>query len=147
MEVTSGAPGLSFRDEAEARKFARELGEAIRFGYLVRRAEPPWLLNAAYKDLGARLGAAEGRTDPQVSLGSGPVQAAPAHIAASSHQPGTLIGTEMAARLASVHPRTIRKWIEKRRIDAVKGPRGEHLVDAGSLAMQMSRIRKENDER
>jgi hypothetical protein len=147
VEVTSGAPGLTFQDEAEARRFARELDEAIKFGYRLRRAEPPWLLNTARKGLDARLGAARGRTDSQVSRHIGPVQAAPGQIAASSDQPDTLVGTEMAARIARVDPRTVRKWIDKRLIDAVRGPRGEHLVEVGSLHMQISRSRKGDDER
>ena len=147
MEVTNGAPGLSFRDEAEAATFARLLGEAIWRGWKVRQAEPPRLLADVRKDLDAALRAGRGRMDSQATSRSGPVQAAPGQLPPSSDQPVTLIGTEMAARLANVHPRTVRKWIKRGLVDARPGPRGAHLVDVATLAMQISRNRKGDDER
>jgi hypothetical protein len=146
VEVTSGAPGLTFRDEGEAAAFADQLGEAIRRGWAVRQLEPPWLLAAARQGLSVALGAARGRSSAQVIAGRGPVRAAHGGPAPRSYQPDTLT-TEIAARLAEVHPRTVRKWIARGTVQSVRGPGGAHQVDAGSLAVMISRRRKEDDER
>ena len=145
MQVTAGAPGIGFRDEAEAAQFAEQLREAIRRGWGVHRLEPPWLLDAARRGLDASLGATRGRMSSQVTAGCGPDPAAPGGPAQRSYQPERLT-VEVAARLAEVHPRTVRKWLTRGAVQSARGPRGEHLVDAGSLVAKISRSRKEHDE-
>jgi hypothetical protein len=146
VEVTSGAPGLTFRDEDEAAAFARLLREAIRRGWGVHHLEPPWLLAAVSRDLSAAVRATTSPASAQASPGRGPVRAAPGDSAACSDQPDRLT-VEVAARLAEVHPRTVRKWIARGAVLSVRGPRGAHLVDAGSLVAVISRRREGSDER
>lgn len=146
MEVTSGAPAITFRDEGEAAAFARQLREALKLAYGVRHAELPYLLRAARDGLNAAFGATEGRLYPQADARRGPSGAALSHDARRSYEPVRLT-VEEAARLAEVHPRTVRKWITGRDIEAVRGPRGAHLVDVSSLTAKIiSRRRKEDDE-
>lgn len=146
MEVTRGAPGLTFRDEDEAAAFARQLREAIRRGWGVHHLEPPWLLAAASRDLSTAVRATTGPASALASPGRGPVRAAPGDSAARSDEPDRLT-VEVAARLAEVHPRTVRKWIARGAVLAVRGPRGAHLVDAGSLVAVISRRREGTSER
>jgi hypothetical protein len=145
VEITTGSLVIAFRDEGEAAAFADQLGEAIRRGWAVHRLQPPRLLAAARQGLRTALGAAGGRASAQAAGGGGPAGAAPGGPAARSYQPDTLT-TEIAARLAEVHPRTVRKWIAEGAVQSVRGPRGAHQVDAGSLAVMISRRRKEHDE-
>jgi hypothetical protein len=145
MQVTSGGFGLTFRDEGEAADFARQLGDALRRGWGIHQAEPPLVLKTAWRDLDAALRAGWGRTNAQVNASRGPIGAAPGGIAPSSEQPDTL-GTELAAKLANVHPRTLRKWIKGRLVEARRGPRGAYQVDVASLAAQISRSRTERND-
>jgi len=57
-----------------------------------------------------------------------------------------VLTVEVAAKLADVHPRTVRKWLTRGAVQSARGPRGAHLVDAGSLAAMISRRRKGDDE-
>ena len=140
MEVSSGGPAITFRDEGEAAAFARQLAEAIKLGYRVRRAEPPRLLSTVRKDLAAALASARFPLDTQVSPYGGSAEAEAGLIAPPSDQPD-MLGTELAARLANVTPRTVRTWIRERRVEARRGPRGVLLVDLASLAAEISRRR------
>jgi hypothetical protein len=146
VDVTSGAPSLTFRDEGEAADFARQLREALKLGYTVRGNHPPRLLRAARDGLSAAFGATGGRTYPQADARRGPSGAAPARDVRLSYEPAMLTVKE-ASRLAEVHPRTVRKWIERRHVEARRGPGGAHQVDMGSLTAKIiSRRRKGNDE-
>lgn len=146
MHVTSGAPCLTFRDEGEAAAFARLFREALNLAYGVRRAEVPYLLRTARDGLNASFGATRGNIYAQFNGPSGPSGAAPAHDRPRSYEPVRLKVKE-AARLAEVHPRTVGKWIERRQVEAVPGPRGSYLVDVGSLTAKIiSRSRKDGGE-
>lgn len=145
MEVHRGGVVVTFNDEGEAAAFARQFREALRLAYGVRHAELPYLLRAVRDGLNAASGATEGRMYPQAGARRGPSGAAPGHDARRSYEPVRLT-VEEAARLAEVHPRTVRKWITGRDIEAVRGPGGAHLVDMGSLTAKIiSRRRKDGD--
>jgi hypothetical protein len=146
MEVSGSAAAITFGSEGEAAAFARQFREALHLAYGVHRAEPPYLLRAARDGLNATVGADGGRAYPQAGAGRGPSGAAPGHDPRSSYQPA-LLTVQEAARLAEVDPRTLRKWIERRQVEACRGPGGAHQVDMGSLVAKIIiRRRNGNDE-
>ena len=61
--------------------------------------------------------------------------------------PDTLMSVDDAARLAEVHPRTIRKWIQRGHVQAWQGHcRGEPLrVDIASLWVYIRQRRTEHN--
>lgn len=138
MHVTRGAPGLGFRDDAEAEAWTRQLGQAIQLGWRVRRAAPPSLLDASYQGLKASFMSANVRVNEQVRPGSGLIEADIALAGPCSEEPD-MLGTELAARLAGVDPRTMRRWIKDGLVEASRGPRREHRVNLASLTARIQR--------
>lgn len=146
MEFTSRGPSLDFRDDDEAEAFGYQIATAIKLAYDVRDAAVPSLLRAARDYLVPDAsGAMRGNVNPQVIAPRGPSKVAPGHDVPRSDQVGVTVNE--AARLARVHPRTVRKWLEAHRVDSVRSPRGVQLVDWGSLAAEITRRQKETDDR
>jgi hypothetical protein len=131
-------------DEAEAGALARQVAEAVRLAYTARGRPPPHLLLEVARSL---RGAARGRVAPLASTPSGLPGGPEVAFLSSSDQPATTLGTDEAARLGEVHPRTIRKWIQRGRVQARRGPRGDLRVDIASLAAYLSERRKEHENR
>lgn len=141
--MLTGRAAVIVLSEAETAALARQLGEAIRLGYTARGNLPPHLLQRVARVVSEGL---QGPADVQVSNMAGPYEAAPGRSLPSSRQPDSTLSTDEAARLGKVHPRTIRKWIRRGRVQARRGPRGELRVDIASLAAWLDGRRTEHDD-
>lgn len=145
MEVTSGAPGITFRDEGEAALFADKLAEALKLGYGVRRAEPPWILRTAGDKLSAALGgSARFRKDAQVSARRGTGEFRDGPSSPLSDQPVRLSIRE-AAQLAQVSEGLMRRLCRRKDVQASGGNGSPWVVDIASLAAWISRRRREDN--
>jgi hypothetical protein len=128
-------------DEAEA--VGRELAETLRLAHRARGQMPPARLTAFSDRLNAAARAASGRVSAQASTATGPPAGRCGAPLPVSDQPVTLTVAQ-AAVLAEVDPRTVRKWIARRQVEAARGPGGGYEVDIASLALRVSERRKED---
>ena len=145
MEVLSG-PVVIYLSQDEAAALGRDLAQVLRLAHGTRGQAPPALLEAFSGRLNAVARAARGRDQGQVSVPRGLPQGRSAPPLPPSEQPARLTVAQ-AATLAEVDPRTMRKWIQRRHVDACRGPRGALLVDIASLAAWISQRRKEERHR
>jgi hypothetical protein len=145
VRVSSRGPSLDFRDDEEAEAFAHHLAVMARVTYEARGAAVPRIVRAARDSLNAAgYRASRGQGNTQAKSRRGPPEAALGHDAPCSEQPARLtVSVNEAAMLGEVCPRTVRKWITSREIEAVRGPRGAWRVDLGSLATKIGQRRRD----
>ena len=142
MEVLSG-PVVIVLSQDEAEALGGELAEALRIAHRARGQHPPARLEAFSGRLNAAARAARGQVPGQASGGPGPARGRSARPLPASDQPATLTVAQ-AAVLAEVDPRTVRKWLARRQVEAARGPKGAYRVDIASLAAWISQRRKED---
>lgn len=143
MEVLSG-PVVVTLSQDDAATLGGQLAEALKLAYRARGQMPPSLLTAFSDRLNVAARAVRGQFPPQASMGRGPSGGQCGPPLPVSDQPATLT-VALAAALAEVDPRTVRKWIARREVDASRGPRGAWRVDIASLASWINARRKETE--
>jgi hypothetical protein len=140
VDVLSG-PVVLVLGQDEATALGRQLAETLRLAYRSRGQMPPSLLTAFADRLSTAARAARGQVPAQVTAGGGPGKGRSGPPLPVSEQPATLT-VDQAAVLAEVDPRTVRKWIARREVEAARGPRGAYRVDIASLGLWISEHRK-----
>lgn len=140
MEISSWPVSIHLELE-EAEDVGRELAELLRLSYRARGQLAPARLVAFSDGLNAAARATRGRASGQVSRGGGPAGGRSASLLPVLEQPAVLTVAQ-AAVLAEVDPRTVRKWIARRQVEAARGPAGAYGVDIASLALWISERRK-----
>jgi hypothetical protein len=142
LAVFSGPVVITLTLE-EAEAVGRELAETLRLAHRARGQVPPARLTAFSDRLNAAAKAAKGRASAQASTGTGLVGGRCGPSLPVSDQPATLTVAQ-AAVLAEVDPRTVRKWIARRQVEAARGPGGAYEVDIASIALRVSERRRDD---
>ncbi len=148
MEVTGGTPAITFRDEGEAAAYARQLVEAIRFGYVARGTHPPLMLLESANGLNRLIRGSVGGSGHTASSAPVPGTSEPANSPDPQLCDQPVLTAKEAARYAEVSAEYATRIF--RRGDL--GPRtrkvnGMWSVDSRELAAWCeARRRKENSQ-
>ncbi len=142
MDVLSGP--VVVLDGNDCAVLGPQLVAAIKLAYVTRGRPPPRHLLDFADQVNALVRAAKGRTDAQANTPHGPAAGREWPLLPALDPEPAKLTTNEAARLAEVDARTVRKWIQKRDLEASRDHKGAYLVDIGSLAAVIGRRRKEN---
>lgn len=135
MEVTSGTPAITFRDEGEAAAYARQLVEAIRLGYVTRGTHPPLLLLESASGLNRLIRGSAGGSGQTASSVPLPGTSEPASSPDPQPCNQPVLTAKEAARYAEVSAEYLTRICRR----GVLGPRtrkvkGKWSVDSRELA-------------